>query len=721
MKFRLLILIIFFILINPGILFSQTGPDKGIIRGKITDAESGESLCLVNVILLGTSVGASTEKTGEYIIRSIPPGTYTIQASMMGYKTEKIQNIQVTGGRELILDFQLKPSVLESPPIIVTASKKTQEYGDIPVSVSVLNKDFIKKVEHFDISNALKYVSGVNFADDQVNIRNHAGYRRGTGSTVILMIDGIPLMPGDTGDIKWDIVPIENIKRVEVLKGPGSALYGSAAMGGVINIITENPDKTSTAIDLTGGFYDDPYYKEWKWSDNTRYFQALNVSHSTNVDKFKILLSAGTKKSDGYRENDYQTTRNFFGKMRYDFSSNEYLNMYTSYANQHRGLWIQWEDMDNALRIKSRDFGNTVDSDKFQLSFNYYKLLSEKFGFNAKGYNFYTKFESNTQDGYDYSECNRTGLELQGDVKLADNHFLLWGIDAVGDRVTSNMFGKHGGFGTAAYLQDEFEFTDKIKLTSGIRFDYKKIDILEPEYQFSPKAGLTFSPNPGCSFWVSVGKGFRYPLISEAFMNAVVSGFVIEPNEDIKSESSMSYEIGTNLNITGRYRFEGAVFLNKYEDMIEAYTDTSKANLIFQNLTKAEINGFELSLVGSPLKNLNFSFNYTHTSSTDLTNGINEPLAYRPDDMLNFMCEYDFGLLTPGFNYRYVSKTEKYKVFQHDRRVPLYLLDIWTTLNLSKDLSFNFKINNLYNYNYAEIERNLYPIRNYILAVRKSF
>ena len=267
MKLWFFILLLFLISVIPGTLLPQTNPDKGTIRGVITDAESGEPLYLVNVILLGTSVGAATDEKGEYVISSIPPGTYNIRASMMGYKTEKREDVQIAEGQELFFNFQLEPAVLEASPIIITASKKTQEYGDIPVSVSVLSKDFIKKVEHFDISNALKYVPGVNFADDQVNIRNHAGYRRGTGSTVILMIDGIPLMPGDTGDIKWDIVPIENVKRVEVLKGPGSALYGSAAMGGVINIITENPDKTRTTIDLTGGFYDDPYYEEWKWSN----------------------------------------------------------------------------------------------------------------------------------------------------------------------------------------------------------------------------------------------------------------------------------------------------------------------------------------------------------------------------------------------------------------------------------------------------------------------
>ncbi|MFC1725841.1 TonB-dependent receptor domain-containing protein [candidate division KSB1 bacterium] len=718
----LIILSSIFILFFAENIHSQNVGDKGYLRGKITESGTGEPLEGANVILLGTHIGAATDENGNFLIRSIPQGKYTVQVSIIGYRNEEKANVNIESGAELEINFQLVTAAIEGPSVIVTASKKTQAYGDIPVSVSVLSKDFIKKTEHFKLSNSLRYVSGVNFTEDQVNIRNHAGYRRGTGSTVILMIDGIPLMPGDTGDIKWDIIPLENINRVEILKGPGSALYGSAAMGGVINIITEKPGtKKSTTLDFMGGFYDKPYYDEWKWSNSLRTFRGLNISHSFSQNKFKVLLSAGSKISDGYRQNDHSKRYHIFNKLKYEISSNEYLDIITNFAKENRGLFIQWEDWENVLKVKSRDLGNTVESDKFQASFNYYKLFSEKFGFNAKGYNFYTKFSSETQDGTDYSKSNRAGLEIQGDIKLADNHFITLGIEAVADNIKSNMFGKHGGFGTAVYMQDDYRLTENYKLTFGARFDYKKIDILDPEYQLSPKIGLTYQISKSSNIWISAGKGFRYPLISEAFMDAVVSGFVIEPNEDITSESSMSFEVGTNLKIMDRYRFEGALFLNKYDNMIEAYTDTTKKNLIFQNLTKAEIKGFEFTIAGSPLTQLNLSLNYTYTKSTDLTGGINEPLAYRPDHIINIMCETFYKFVKCGGNFRYISKTEKYKVYPHDKRVPLYLVDMWSSIGLGKNMSLNIKINNLLQYHYTEIERNLFPIRNISFSLRKKF
>jgi len=693
---------------------------NGILKGIVNDAENGIPLEGVNVILIGTKIGAATNEKGMYIIKSIPEGEYTLKASMVGYKTETRENVKILPGEVTTVNFELEESIFKSPDIIITASKKTQTFGDIPVSVDVLGGELLKEVEFFDVENALKYVSGVNMVSEQVNIRNHAGYRRGTGSTVILMLDGIPLLPGDTGDIKWDIIPIENIRKVEVVKGPASALYGSAALGGVINIITEEPEKRhKTSINLMGGFYDKPYYEEWEWSHKIRGFKGLNISHSMNLGKYKILLSAGHKSSDGYMQNGFYERYHLFSKFKYNISANEFINITGNYATQERGLFIQWLDRDNVLKTKERDIGNSVDSDKLQISFNYYKLFSDKFSLNVKGYNFKTTFTSNTQDGSDVSEADRGGIEVQSDVKFSKKHFISWGIETVFDNVNSDLFGKHSGLGSALYIQDEITLSNIFTLTAGGRFDYKKIDILKPEYQISPKVGITIKPKPGVSIWGSIGKGFRYPLVSEAFANAIVSGFRILPNEDIRSESCLSYEIGSTWKLENYIKMDCAVFLNRYKNMIEANPD-SAGNLRFENLTKAEIKGMELSLSGSIIKNFFLKVDYSYTECIDLTLPEKVALAYRPDHILNIRGEYDFTSSKIGANFRYVSKTESYKVYPNDPRVPLYLVDCWWETKLAENIIFNAKINNLFQYNYSEIERNLYPIRNFTFSVRTA-
>ena len=157
---------------------------------------------------------------------------------MMGYKkVDKQININRTDSQQF--DIRLQPTILETPELVITANKRRQSIQDSPTSIGVITSlDFREKNEIY-LDNLLEHASGVNFVGSQINIRGSSGFSYGAGSRVLLLIDGVPVMPGDSGDIKWDIIPASQIERIEIIKGAGSALYGTSAFGGAVNVITK--------------------------------------------------------------------------------------------------------------------------------------------------------------------------------------------------------------------------------------------------------------------------------------------------------------------------------------------------------------------------------------------------------------------------------------------------------------------------------------------------
>jgi iron complex outermembrane receptor protein len=134
------------------------------------------------------------------------------------------------------------------------------------MSVSTMDAGSISRRNIITLDDALRYVPGVNLTEYQVNVRGSSGYSRGAGSRVLLLVDGIPFVTGDTGEMNFETLPVGQIERVEVVKGAASALYGSSALGGVINVITKRiPEQPETRIRAFGGFYGTPSFPQWDW------------------------------------------------------------------------------------------------------------------------------------------------------------------------------------------------------------------------------------------------------------------------------------------------------------------------------------------------------------------------------------------------------------------------------------------------------------------------
>ncbi|MCU7494705.1 MAG: TonB-dependent receptor [Ignavibacteria bacterium] len=714
------------------LLFSgawNVAAQTGTIYGKITDLK-GSPLAGANVVVLGTTTGTSTDTSGTYRLSGLKPGIYRLEISMIGYRKS------ITGEVELRktpveLNFTLEETALQSKQVVVTASKYEQQLSELPVSASILSSAEITNRNVVSLDYALRYAPGVNMNMDQVSIRGSSGYSRGAGTRVLVAMDGIPLYTGDTGEIIYEIIPVTQIDRVEIIKGAASSLYGSTAIGGVINVITKSIDeKPQLYLKTYYGLYDHPSYKEWDWSGERRPFNGQTLTHSNSFGSLGYVVSFTRSENLGYRQDDYYKRYTGFIKTDYRLSRLSSLTFLGSYLGQNRGNFIYWKDSRHALQPRDIDQGQKVKSNRYMLALMYSNVLSPDFFLKLRTSYYRTRWLDETSS----HDTSTTGLlegELQSSYRIMKSLFVTSGVEAGSGKVNSNLFGKPGSFNIGVYLQTELKFSFPLRLTLGARYDFSRLDTLKGFGSFSPKAALNYALSENTSFRASVGKGFRAPTLAETFTSTTAGGIKIKPNPHLEPENSISMEIGINHRFSSFIASDIALFQNEYYHFIEPGVDPVDGLVTFRNLTRARIQGLESNFTFSLIpERLLLSANYTYLWARDIEK--KTPLKYRPRHQALASLNYYSGWLEFGTDFRYWSKIEALDfelvdlgvVTDGDKRVPVYLLDFRTGYNL---LSLGLpgkvflNINNLLNYNYIEIIGNLSPIRNASLSLEFSF
>ncbi|NOX90721.1 MAG: TonB-dependent receptor [Calditrichaeota bacterium] len=214
-----------FILLFNSLLFAQTA---GKIAGRVTDKNSGEPLPGANITIDGTSLGASTDLSGEFYIINIPPGKYTVRVQMIGYETKVIQGVQVSINRTSGLDVQLKEAVMEGEEIIVVAERAAIK-KDQTGSIKNVSSDQIKALPVENMAQVIQMQSGV--------VQGH--FRGGRSTEVSYMIDGVQTTQTFTRTSSSVEIEPEAVQDLEVITGTFNAEYGRA-MSGIVNMVTKD-------------------------------------------------------------------------------------------------------------------------------------------------------------------------------------------------------------------------------------------------------------------------------------------------------------------------------------------------------------------------------------------------------------------------------------------------------------------------------------------------
>jgi iron complex outermembrane receptor protein len=707
----------------------------GVVEGRVTDVESGVPVATALVRVVGTVLRTFADDSGRFVLRGVPTGEQRLRAERIGY-VPGATTVQVPADGRVEVEIVMSPEPVALGEIITVATRRTTTTLDAPISVSVMEEPEIMLRVPETVADAVAYVPAAQFVGEQLNIRGLSGYARGTGSRVLLLIDGVPANAGDSGAINWDVIPLTEVERLEVLKGPNSALYGTGALGGVVNIVTARaPEKPLTRLRLVGGLYDNPPQEDWTWSNETQGFLSGELSHGRRVGDFGFWLRGGQWFDDGYRQRGDLERTNLAGEVEWAGASDT-VSVFGSWAREDYGAALLWcmrgECRDPyqlafqplKIPLDARDDRTRSDKTRAFLGHrhNWSETLNSFFRLSYQRNDWETDFGNDTVG----SVSNVYGGELQFDWRAANWIYLITGGEGTYTPVEANLFGKHDQSIASGYIQGEFELGRWVTLTAGARYDQVWMDGGNYSSQVSPRAGVVLAPYPVTRIRASVGRGFRAPTVAEMFTATEVGGFLVIPNDSLLPERSWAAELGIQQLAASWLSFDVAGFFYDLADFIEADTTaTSEGGIViqFDNLPKARIAGVEAIAVMSFLRDrLRGQVAYTYLLTEDRVTG--EPLAYRPQHhLLTASGTFTFRGLEFGADYRYASPYDHVKVFTSpvtDPIVAMSVLDLRIAYRFGRQV-IRFMVDNSANYAYTTIERNMEPVRRYTLGLDIQF
>ncbi len=729
--------IVAILILLPCAVIGQIGHDGADIQlsGFLKSKKTQEPIAGATIDLLSKDKESLrkqiTKVSGEFRTQKIDFSF--IRISALGYHDTIVS---VPGGNNLIVLLEEKPLLGED--IIVTAQKHTTYAQDVPVSISVVKSDEITSRAPEAIDFALRYIPGVTVTESQINIRGSSGYARSVGSRVLFLLDGMPFLSADNGDVKFDALPIMNVDRIEVVKGAGSALYGSSALGGVINVITRKPtDSLHGAISINAGEYDKVKYPEWQIPGLKGRFASIEGGATGTIGETGLLASFADRRNEGYRLGDDSYKSSGFVKITTPFSDHDRFETSLLVANENHGGFLYWKDLNHAL-FPSDSLGainGRIHSFKTNLQSSLQSILSDHFILTSRASVLFTQFSTDptTPGGATgpHSDATNYNLQFEGNSDLFDSVYLTTGILGLYQTVHSDLYQTHRGISLGAFAQTEYKIAPLI-FTLGVRADGVKYDDSTSLGSISPKFGVTFNAGNGVDFRASVGTGFRAPTIGEKYIDQTFSGFHVIPSPNLTPEKSYSTEIGGSYRTQNIY-LDGAFFYSLFDNLIEAHFVNSGGSEViqFENLTKAKIFGHEEVIEFYPLSNddLTLRLGYTYVFPQDrITKQI---LNFRPRHLVQSRIEGKFGSFTLSSDFRYISKYESVdpiliqQVPNGDARVNAYIWDARIAYTLqglfAMPVTLSFQVQNLLNYYYVEIVGNIAPIRNFTFRVETVF
>jgi len=703
----------------------------GSIAGHVTSSD-GSPVPGVNVRLAGTPRGTTTDGAGAYRIAGIPPGRWTLTFSIVGFHRAQQEGIAVTEEHETVADVRMSPGEIEAEQVVVTAGKREQSLADVPLSVSVADAAAIRERNTVSLDDALRYVPGVTLTGTQVNVRGSSGYSLGAGSRVLMLLDGIPFLAGDTGEMNFESIPMEQVDRIEVVKGASSALYGSSALGGVVNIITKPIPGTPETVGRTYvGLYGAPTYDRWVWTNSPRLFNGESVSHTRREGDLGVSLFASRQSDEGYRQNDEHRRYNFLVKVREEAPRPGSLTMTFGLAYQEAGQFLYWRNVDSALVPPLRHTGDNIRSTRYFISGNYGIPVAEGFVLTARGMWYHSDWGYQQTGDPERTESVSDGarLEVLSTFIPWSAHTVTCGIEGNIDMIGGDMFGTRRLGSLALYAQDEVALASPLTLTAGARCDLQSVGLRADGGLLTPKVALLYRPAGWPSLRASYGEGFRVPSLPEAFVAAGSTGLLAVPNPDLKPEHSRSYEAGVSAGAGAGVTIDAAIFRSDITNLIEPGLTVANGNLQLQwrNVTQARVQGLETTIGASlPVPGTSCEAGYTYVYPQDVTH--HDILKYRPRHVLHAGARWKGGCLSASADFRYSSRIERIDselvdagvIPDGDQRVPIYVTDVRAGVDFSLEglpLSASVIVNNLFQHNYVELIGNVMPPRTFVFVL----
>lgn len=729
-------------------------PQHGTIAVVVRDAENGDLLPAVTIRLLREGGQGITDLGGSFLIPDLPAGNYSVSATYLGYQDTVLDNVEVSGGQCTRITLALQPAALAVGEVVVTASSRSQAIKLAPASIGVVSKQQIQERNIRTFDQAFDEMPGVvvtrsGGANVQAfSIRGASEVAGGgIGNRVLLLIDGRPALSPESGGALWNLVPLGAIERIEVLRGAYSSLYGSSAMGGVVNVITRNPAAApETRLQFSYGAYD----RAPRSSGYQRFndFTTIALSHSRRIGSFSYLLDGSWKTDDGHKEKSGFDLLNFFAKTSWDINPRQHLQFSANANRIFNDTPASWLSRREAYQVaayrlddyqRRREFNGDLyyyatPSDRIKYSSRlYYYANTSRFSFDGDPGNDSTNVNTGKQAVAESSvRCHRLGNSSQVEFFTPSGHCLLAGLDLRSDYVLGQpdtvLYGEHRALSAGVYVQDEVAISKKLIATAGLRYDYYRILGEAKSMNMSPKVALVYQAHPKISLRVLLAQAFRDPPVAERFIKFEQGGGLsFLPNPNLQAERlTVSAELGAKISPAPGVSFDLAFFYNKYKNLISFRQLSNPFEpLVYQvvNLKAAQMQGLEFSYRQQWEKILAINLSYTFLDARDISAGrINDALAYKVRHTLGMGATTWWGGFTFNANCRYRSRIEEVFIYPGSEPGAVFVANakISYTLPTGNYTSF-IAVNNLNNAQYEELERYRMPGRSFTVGVDLRF
>ena len=559
------------------------------IKGKVLNvSENNEPLSFAPVSLRNLAdeiiETVTTNDNGEYVFENVKPGSYNIRVEAMGYD-EMEKPLRLAANENKTLDFNIGEKAEVMDVVVITGDRSETKLSRSAISIDVVSPDLADNNAINRADDALVKVPGVTVVDGQANIRGGSGYSFGAGSRVLLLVDDLPFLAADADFPNWRDIPIENIDQMEVLKGAGSALYGSSALNGIINIRTAfaKSGRPISKVALYHTSFDKPKREGLDWwnresivsYDGTdtitpswfsgragyRKPQELGLlfAHRRKIKRFSLTLGGQYFYQDAYLAGQYERKFRINANTMYQLTDKLNIGINGNFNTGRSGSFFLWGNT-NFLTIVDTAVltplsGTVTETNTTRINIDpyltYYALDGARHRIQTR---IYYVDNQNLNNQSNQSTLYYGEYQYQRKFENLNNLNIVAG--AVGQYATVNaeLYGnaQYQMSNSAAYVQSSVGFFRKkdvvtpdyrLILSFGARAEFNTVngpdsvlvDPLRPVV-FNPnsrdrearpvfRAGLNYEAAPYTFVRASWGQGYRYPTIAERY----ITTFIGEP------------------------------------------------------------------------------------------------------------------------------------------------------------------------------------------------
>lgn len=551
--------LLFISLFFTGYLFGQTGTLQGTVQS------DGESIEFSKIYLKGTQLGTFTNEKGEFKVENIPFGSYTIEITYIGYepKEMEIEFRESQPVQEIKIELSMKTYHIDQ--VVLTGTRTSKRQTESAVIVNVINTRTLENVQACNLSEGLKFQPGLRVETD-CQTCNYTQLRMNGlgGSYSQILINGRPIFSPLTGLYGMEQLPANMIERIEVVRGGGSALYGSSAIGGTVNVITKVPKRSSYDVGYTfqnvnGGA-----------NDHIVAGNATFVNKKANAGG-TVFLNGRRRDLYDHNGDNYselpELNNNSFGTTLF-FLPKDYQKLEVSLSNL-REYRYGGEMVDGpahlALQAEERDHNVLIGNIDYQINFNddNSSIIAYAAGQNTGRTHYTGIFPDENEDiqvhltdppyGTSDNTTLQGGLQFNHRVNgfLGGSNVFTIGSEYIMDDVIDQIEAYNyeidqltQNFGT--FLQSDWEVSPAFNLLTGIRADkHNMVDNMI----FSPRVSLLYKLKKNTQFRMTWGTGFRAPQAFDsdlhlAFAGGGISRISLAP--DLIQERSNSFSASVN-------------------------------------------------------------------------------------------------------------------------------------------------------------------------------